>query len=103
MNLEDTLGEILRKARQAANISMEAAAGAAAIPAAEYVAFEEAGRLPAKLNLIGLATLVGLHPQKLERLAQGWVPATPDLSLWRELRQITTAGPTYSVHCYLVW
>jgi glyoxylase-like metal-dependent hydrolase (beta-lactamase superfamily II) len=31
------------------------------------------------------------------------LPSAPDLSRWRELRQITTAGHDYEVHCYLVW
>jgi len=103
MNLEDTLGDIIRKARQSANISTDAAARAAAVPAVEYIALEDSGSLPSKLNLVALATLIGLHPQKLDRLARGWLPTPPDLSLWRELRQITTSGPGYSVHCYLVW
>ncbi|MCI0534176.1 MAG: MBL fold metallo-hydrolase [Verrucomicrobiales bacterium] len=103
MSLEDTLGDILRKARQATNVSTEAAAQAAAVPVPEYVLVENSGMLPPKLNLIALATLLDLHPQKLERLASGWLPSVPDLSLWRELRQVTTAGPSYSVHCYLIW
>ena len=103
MHLEDTLGEIIRKARQAANISSDAAARIAEVSAPEYAAFEDSGNLPPKLNLTALALLAGLHPQKLERLARGWRPVLPDLSLWRELRQITTTGPSYRVSCYLVW
>jgi glyoxylase-like metal-dependent hydrolase (beta-lactamase superfamily II) len=103
MKLEDTVGDVIRKARQAAKISTEAAAQAAAVPAAEYLALEATGILPAKFNLTVLATLVGLHSEKLDRLAKGWLPAAPDLSVWRELRQITTLGPSYSVNCYLIW
>ena len=35
--------------------------------------------------------------------ASGWLPQTRDLSVWRELRQITTAGTGFKVNCYLIW
>src|SRR5207253_7624185 len=50
-----------------------------------------------------LAAKIGLHGKKLAGIAGGWLPAVRDLGVWRELRQITTAGPGYNVNCYLVW
>jgi glyoxylase-like metal-dependent hydrolase (beta-lactamase superfamily II) len=103
MNLEDHLGDVLRKARVSANVSMEAAAKAARVPDADYAALEDSGKPPLNADLAGAARLAGLNPEKLVRLSAGWLPAPVDLSVWRELRQITTVGPSYSVNCYLLW
>ena len=46
---------------------------------------------------------MGLHPGKLEAIANGWLPAEKDLSAWRELRCITTTAGGMAVNCYLVW
>ena len=56
-----------------------------------------------KINFPALAKAIGLHPQKLEGIAKGWLPARPDLSVWRELRMFTTSDDGMSVNCYLVW
>jgi len=103
MNLEDHLGDILRKARQAANISTAAAAEAAGASEIEYRSIEETGRLARRPNFQGLASLLGLHARKLEGIADGWLPSAIDVGIWRQLRQITTRGASYSVNCYLVW
>jgi len=103
MNLEDHLGDIIRKARLGGKVSVEAAAKAAGLVEDDYDQFEGSGKSPHELHLAVLAEVLGLHRQKLERLASGWLPTPVDLRLWRELRQITTTGPGYSVHCYLVW
>jgi glyoxylase-like metal-dependent hydrolase (beta-lactamase superfamily II) len=103
MTLEDHLGDVLRKARISANVSMAAAAAAAGISEDAYSAVEEDGSAPAALNCAGLGPLLDLDPVKLERFARGWLPDPIDTRLWRELRQITTQGPSYSVNCYLVW
>jgi hydroxyacylglutathione hydrolase len=50
-----------------------------------------------------LGKLLQLHPQRLEAIANGWLPAKIDLSLWREIRVITTPFDDGTVHCYLVW
>jgi glyoxylase-like metal-dependent hydrolase (beta-lactamase superfamily II) len=47
--------------------------------------------------------LIGLNPQKLEAIANGWLPSQKDLSQWREIRVFTTAGEGLTVNCYLVW
>jgi hydroxyacylglutathione hydrolase len=103
MNLEDHLGDIIRKARGMSKISAAAAARAAGLTEAELAALEESGQATKKSNLAALAELVGLHPGKLEAIANGWRPSIKDLSAWRELRCITTDTGGMAVNCYLVW
>ena len=103
MQLADHLGEIVRKARETAEISSEVAAKAAGLNVSEFAQFEEQGKKPNQINLNSLATLLGLNAARLQKIAQGWLPPAIDLSQWRELRQITTAQEGIEVHCYLVW
>jgi hydroxyacylglutathione hydrolase len=103
MNLEDHLGDIIRKARAMSGISTSAAAGAAGISEAELSALEESGKVAGKINLTALANLAGLNPKKLEAVANGWLPAAKDLSIWREIRVFTSSGEGLTVNCYLVW
>jgi hydroxyacylglutathione hydrolase len=102
MTLEDHVGDIIRKARQAINGSTEAAAAAAGISTAELAELEENGACKTRPNLEALAPPLGLNPAKLARIAAGWLPQPTDFSHWRELRQITTTR-RMSVNCYLVW
>ena len=102
MNLEDHLGDIVRKARGMAGKSVEAAAGAAGITSEQLENLESSGQIPAKTDLKALASVVGLNPAKLEGVARGWLPSQKNLSVWRELRcVITDAG--MAVNSYLVW
>ena len=103
MNLEDHVGDIIRKARAMSSVSASAAAGAAGISETELAALEETGKITVKINFIKLAPLIGLNPARLEAIASGWLPAQTDLSLWREIRVFTTAGEGLTVNCYLVW
>ncbi len=103
MNLEDHLGDIIRKARTMDNISTSAAAGAAGLSETELSELEETGKTYAKINFSRLALLIGLNPQKLEAIANGWLPSQKDLSLWREIRVFTTSGEGLTVNSYLVW
>ena len=103
MNLEDHPGDIIRKARAMSNVSSAVAAGAAGVSETELSALEESGEAAAKINFPKLAALIGLNPQKLEAIANGWLPAQKDLSQWREIRVFTTAGEGLTVNCYLVW
>src|SRR5687768_8076167 len=50
-----------------------------------------------------LASLLGLQPAKLQRMAAGWLPQPRDLGLWRELRVLTTSREGLTVNCYVVW
>ena len=103
MHLEDHLGDIIRKARGMSHVSAGAAARAAGLTEAELGTLEESGQATGKAHLTALAELVGLHPGKLEAIASGWLPSVKDLSLWRELRCITTDTGGMAVNCYLVW
>ncbi|MDB6022602.1 MAG: Transcriptional regulator, family [Pedosphaera sp.] len=103
MNLEDHLGDIIRKGRLAANVPAETAAQAAGLTAAELAALEASGQPAGQLNLPALATALGLHPAKLQSIAKGWRPAEKDLSIWRELRVFSTEQNGIIVNSYLVW
>ena len=103
MRLEDHVGDILRKGREAKGISLAAAAQASGLAEKVYAALEETGSVSGPISFAALAAPLDLDGKKLERIAKGWTPAVPDLSLWRELRQITTAANGIEVHCYLAW
>ncbi|HEX3797586.1 MAG TPA: MBL fold metallo-hydrolase [Verrucomicrobiae bacterium] len=103
MNLEDHLGDIIRKGRKAANVSADAAAKAAGISTDELNSLEESGKTSAKPNLAALASLLGLSPAKLEGIAKGWLPSPKDLSKWIELRKFETEQGGMAVNSYLAW
>jgi hydroxyacylglutathione hydrolase len=103
VNLEDHLGDIIRKARNMNKVSASAAANAAGISESELSALEESGKFPGKMNFAALGKILGLNPQKLEGIANGWLPSPKDLSAWHEIRVFTTAGDGLTVNCYLVW
>ncbi|MGA2243419.1 MAG: MBL fold metallo-hydrolase [Verrucomicrobiota bacterium] len=104
MQLEDHLGDIIRKARAMSRVDAGPAALAAGLSEAELSKLEETGDPGGRpINFEALAKLVGLHPKKLAGIAGGWLPAIPDLSLWHELRVFTTAGEELTVNCYLAW
>lgn len=103
MNLEDHLGDILRKSRAMKGISVTDAARAAGLGPAEFSALEESGNPVGKIKFPELAALLALNSAKLEGIAKGWLPSQRDLSTWRELRQISTTANGNQVHCYLVW
>jgi hydroxyacylglutathione hydrolase len=103
VHLEDHLGDIIRKARDMAGISAEAAAKAAGLTGAELAALEDSGKVTKIINFTGLAPLIGLDAGKLRGISQGWLPAEKNLKTWRELRQISTTERGNEVHCYLVW
>ncbi len=103
MNLEDHLGDIIRKARAMSNVPAAAAAKAAGLAEPELSALEESGQYAKKPDFNQLGALIGLHPGKLEGIAQGWLPTEKELNTWRELRVLTTAGDGITVNCYLIW
>ena len=103
VQLEDHLGDIVRKTCAANNISRAIAAGAAEISEAEFYALCETGECPPKINFPALGKLLGLNAAKLAAIATGWLPAEKDLSRWRELRVFTTAGEGLTVNCFHVW
>lgn len=103
MELEDHLGDIIRKGRLQAGVSLPTAARAAALTPAELAALESSGTPPRKPDYPALAALLGLDARKLEDIANGWRPAPVDLRRWGQLRQITTFGQAYAANCYLLW
>jgi len=103
MNLEDHLGDVIRKARAMTNVSPADAARAANIPEAALAALEDSGQAQGTPNFDALAPLLALSPTKLKALAAGWKPSEKDLSLWRELRCISTTAQGITVNCYLIW
>jgi hydroxyacylglutathione hydrolase len=104
MKLEDHPGDIIRKARTMNTVSSAAAAKAAEISEDELAVLEATGKISGKINFAVLAPLIGLNAAKLEGIAKGWLPSTKDLSIWREIRVITTNGDDgLAVNCFLVW
>lgn len=102
MQLEDHIGDIVRKARQAANVSKDVVAQAAGLNVAELEQLEDSGTTAKDPNYKAIAGAVGLNGEKLTRIAGGWLPGKIDTSSWREVRQITTSQ-RLAVNCYLVW
>jgi hydroxyacylglutathione hydrolase len=102
MTLEDHIGDIIRKARQAANVSKETVAQAGRITVAQLQELEDSGQMSGSPNLGGMASVIGLNGAKLRRISDGWLPQGIDASRWREVRQIITTQ-RLSVNSYLVW
>jgi hydroxyacylglutathione hydrolase len=104
VTLEDHLGDIIRKARAMTNVSAAAAAKVAGISESALSALEDSGNAGGQtINLAALAKATGLNAQKLEGIANGWLPSERDLGIWREVRAFTTEDDGTTVNCYLVW
>ena len=103
MNLEDHLGDIIRKARSMCGVASEAAARAGGLTVDQLEALEESGQAAEGADYVALGNAIGLDRAKLDAIAKGWLPAPKDLGTWRELRCISTEGGGMAVNCYLVW
>jgi glyoxylase-like metal-dependent hydrolase (beta-lactamase superfamily II) len=103
MNLEDHLGDVIRKSRAMTKVSATDAAKAAGLSEGELLALEDSGQPGKRPNYAALAGLIDLDGGKLERLAAGWLPGKKDLSQWRELRMFTTSQDGTVVNFYLAW
>lgn len=103
MNLEDHLGDIIRKARSMSEITLDTAAQAAGLTPQQLEAMEESGSAAKNVDYAALGKTLGLDGAKLQAIAEGWVPAPKDLSTWRELRCISTEAGGMTVNSYLVW
>ena len=103
MNLEDHLGDIIRKARDMSQITVAIAAKEAGISEGELAALEKTGVLSTQINLPALAKVLGLNGSKLAAIAGGWLPTEKDLSVWHELRVFTSQTDDLTVNCYLAW
>ena len=102
MQLEDHVGDIIRKARQAVDGSKEEAAKAAGLSVVELEQLEENGTVSKKADFIALGRLIQLNGEKLERVAEGWLPENIETATWREVLMITTTR-RFIVNCFLVW
>jgi len=103
MNLEDHLGDIVRKSAARNNVPAAKLASAAGISESELATLEKTGSCGKTVNVSALAEAAGLNAKKLQGIANGWLPAKTDLSVWREIRVITTKDDDMTVNCYLVW
>src|SRR5258708_13731030 len=103
MNLEDHVGDIVRKARAMTGVSAADAARTAGLSEAEFSALEESGSAAGKIKFPELAAAIGLNGAKLEGIAKGWLPSQKDLSIWRELRHLSTTQAGTDAHSYLLW
>ena len=103
VQLEDHLGDIVRKARKMTGVSAASAANAAAISELELATLEDSGQCAAKINFPALTAHIGLDAKKLQAIANGWLPAADDLQRWQHLRVFTTAGDGLTVNCWLAW
>lgn len=103
MNLEDHIGDILRKGRAITNVPLERAAKASGLDEAAYVRLEATGEGAEKADFTALGHLLGLSGQKLQGIAGGWNPASAELERWSFLRRITTSANDITVNCYLAW
>jgi len=103
MQLEDHAGDIVRKARSRAEVSLVAAAQAAGVSEELFAQFEDNGAWPTTANLSAVAKLVQLDDAKLAAIVAGWVPAVTDLTRWPELRVITTGRRSFTVNAFLIW
>jgi hydroxyacylglutathione hydrolase len=103
VHLEDHLGDIIRKARAMSGVAPEAAANAAGVSPAELARLEESGKVEKPVQFAALAGLIGLDGAKLEAIANGWLPASPDLNRWRGFGCLSTTAEGMAVNSYLVW
>ena len=103
MQLEDHLGDILRKARKMSGVAAASAASAAGISENELATLEDSGQGAAKINFTALAALIGLDAKKLQVIADGWRPAVEDLRRWQNLHVFITADDSMTVNCFLAW
>ena len=103
MNLEDSIGDILSKARVSTQTKVGEAAGAAGLSVDAYHQFEESGRAPAGVRWGDLGAKLTLNGTRLKRQHDGWRPKPVDLSNWRELRVIPSSGDDLTVNCYFAW
>lgn len=103
MNLEDSIGDILRKARISTQTPAEVAAGLAGLSREAYEQLESTGQVPAGIQWAPLARRLTLDADRLAAQHAGWRPRPARLDTWRQLRVFTTAGDDMTVNCFLAW
>jgi hydroxyacylglutathione hydrolase len=103
MNLEDSLGDILRKARLSTHTSPEDAAEVAGLGLTEYAQLEDTGVAPTTTQFEPLGKRLTLDGKRLAGLAAGWRPRPVDVTRWSCLQMVTTSGDGMTVNAYLIW
>jgi glyoxylase-like metal-dependent hydrolase (beta-lactamase superfamily II) len=103
MNLEDHLGDIIRKARGMSKVSPEDAARVAGLSVEDLQKLEDSGRSDKPINYAGLGEAIGLNGAKLEGIAKGWLPTPKDIGTWREFRCLSSEGNGMAVNNYVIW
>jgi len=103
MNLEDHLGDVIRKARRHAGVPPQAVARAAGISPRALEDWEQSGACPAGVDFEALGRALGLAGARLAALAAGWHPRPRDLAAWGGLRQFATTADGNTVNCFLAW
>lgn len=103
MQLEDHVGDVIHKARKMNGISADVAATAAGLSIRALETLEQDGIYPGPVDFASLAVAVGLHPQKLERLAKGWLPRPQALNRWQHLQMFSSAAEGITVNSFLAW
>lgn len=103
--LEDHAGDILRKAREAAGMDVDAAARSSGLARGEYEALESRGEetFVRNANLSQLARSLDLDAVKLMGILKGWHPKPADLTVWREMRRVASSRDGLDVQCWLIW
>jgi len=102
-NLEDHIGDVVRKAIEMANVPIMAAAKAAGMDLISFNIFLQTGEYKISPDFKRLSEVLDLDCDKLENLACGWKPDKVDLKNWRELRVITSTCSNNTVNCFLLW
>jgi len=100
MNLEDHLGDVIGKARAMTNVSPATPRAAGLTEHHWQPSRFRAG--PGQPNFDACRQILHLNPTKLRRLAAGWKPVEKDLSVWRELRCITSMAQQITVNFTLL-
>ncbi len=102
-NLEDHIGDIIRKAMEMANISSPVVAKAADMDLISFEMFLQTGISDKQPDYKKLGELLDLDTEKLQRIADGWHPPAIKTNDWKELRQLTSSYSYNTVNCYLIW
>lgn len=103
MSLEDHAGDVIRKARLGRGVPLERVAAAARMRPERLARFEERGEPSNGVDFDAVAELLNLDGGKLRRIAEGWIPAAPELSRWQCLRKIENDHGGMAVNCFLLW
>jgi len=99
--MEDNIGDIIIKACQIRKITPAAAVIASGLTMNEFNHILKTGKLEKEINYEALGRLLGISPDKLRIIANGWQPVQVDLSRWNIKQFVSTEG--FSANCYLLW